>query len=70
MQEQSKFERGDKVRLRDGGPIMTVQAAPDHMAYCVWFVDAKPHEGTFHSGSLTLVMHAASVPDSKFSPLD
>ena len=70
MQERPNvFEGGDKVRLKAGGPIMTVQVAPDHMAYCVWFVGNKPHQGTFHEDALELVAPKGSLPDSLFTPL-
>ena len=62
MTSNNKFERGDKVRAKTGGPIMTVEAAPDHMAYCIWFEGAIPHEGTFHSESLELVMSRTRAP--------
>jgi uncharacterized protein YodC (DUF2158 family) len=70
MQESPKpFEGGDKVRLKSGGPIMTVQVAPDHMAYCVWFVGDKPNHGTFAQDSLVLVAPRGSFPESAFTPI-
>ena len=70
MEERHRLlEGGDKVRLKTGGPIMTVQVAPDHMAYCVWFVGDKPHQGTFHQDALVLVAPKGSLPDSVFLPL-
>lgn len=70
MEERPKLlEGGDKVRLKTGGPIMTVQVAPDHMAYCVWFVGDKPNHGTFHQDTLELVAPKGSWPDSAYAPL-
>jgi uncharacterized protein YodC (DUF2158 family) len=70
MEERPRLlEGGDKVRLKTGGPIMTVQVAPDHMAYCVWFVGDKPHHGTFHQDALDLVAPKGSFPDSVYTPL-
>ena len=64
-----RFDEGDKVRLKSGGPIMTVQVAPDHMAYCVWFVGDKPHQGTFDQNTLELVRAKGQRGDSAFQPL-
>jgi uncharacterized protein YodC (DUF2158 family) len=70
MQESPKLlEAGDKVRLKSGGPIMTVQVAPDHMAYCVWFVGDKTHHGTFAQDTLNLVAPKGSFPESAFTPM-
>ncbi|MES3000395.1 MAG: DUF2158 domain-containing protein [Pseudomonadota bacterium] len=69
MKETSPFTKGDKVRLKTGGQIMTVEASPDHMAYCVWFVQSKPYQGTFHTDSIELVLPADDVPDSRFGSL-
>ena len=66
MTEKSQFMKGDKVRLKTGGHIMTVEAAPDHMAYCVWFTDSQLNQGTFHTNSIELVLAADDVPDSAF----
>lgn len=49
---ESLFEEGDLVRLRSGGPVMLVKAAPDHMAYCIWEVAGKRYDGTFHQAAL------------------
>jgi uncharacterized protein YodC (DUF2158 family) len=69
MDKPKLFEEGDKVRLKAGGPIMTVQVAPDHMAYCVWFVGDKPHQGTFDQDTLELVMPKAKLADAMLPPL-
>lgn len=63
------FEQGDKVRLKKGGPVMTIQVAPDEMAYCVWFVGPKTHQGTFSQDSLELVRRKDEVRDSVFPNL-
>ena len=64
------FDQGDKVRLKTGGPIMTVQVTRDHMAYCVWFVGDKPHQGTFDQDTLNLVRAKGQLGDSAFHPLN
>ena len=40
------FEIGDKVRIKSGGPVMTVENIGDYTLYnpgakCVWFDDKK-----------------------------
>jgi uncharacterized protein YodC (DUF2158 family) len=38
MSENSKFELGDTVMLKSGGPLMTVAIAkPNNVYHCVWF---------------------------------
>ena len=43
------FKPGDVVRLKSGGPLMTVHAVnPDgETVQCVWFVDKKQQFGEF-----------------------
>jgi uncharacterized protein YodC (DUF2158 family) len=47
---------GDIVRLKSGGPNMTVQWAEDGTAYCIWF-DAKAtkQDGRFTIASIEKV---------------
>ena len=46
---------GDRVTLR-GGPVMTVQARSQNLAYCAWTNgDGRLHQGTFEVGNLHLV---------------
>ena len=43
---------GDRVTLR-GGPVMTVQARSQNLAYCAWTQgDGRLHNGTFEVSSL------------------
>ena len=58
MTSVKTFERGDRVGEKGGGPVMTVQTTPDHMAYCVWFENQIPNEGTFDCETLELVSMA------------
>jgi uncharacterized protein YodC (DUF2158 family) len=60
---------GDKVTLRTGGPVMTVQAVSMSLAYCAWSTGGRLHHGTFETDSLELSdgpAHGAlrSEPDS------
>lgn len=49
---------GDTVRLKSGGPIMTVEWVEEQYgvitAYCIWFGEKNKHEGKqFRVTSLT-----------------
>ncbi|AFM60230.1 MULTISPECIES: YodC family protein [Enterobacteriaceae] len=55
----SKYKVGDKVKLRSGGPVMTVQqiSVPQPTMYrgtnrCQWFAGKKLEEGYFPDDSL------------------
>jgi uncharacterized protein YodC (DUF2158 family) len=43
-----QFEHGELVRLRSGGPLMTVSAVKGDQVYCVWTEDrGRPADATF-----------------------
>jgi uncharacterized protein YodC (DUF2158 family) len=43
-----QFERGELVRLRSGGPMMTVTAVKDDQVKCIWTDDSgQPDDATF-----------------------
>lgn len=46
---------GDPVRLRTGGPAMTINAMDDTTASCVWFVGNELREVRLPIGGLTSV---------------
>jgi uncharacterized protein YodC (DUF2158 family) len=46
---------GDPVRLRTGGPAMTINAMDDAVASCVWFVGNELREVKLPIGGLTPV---------------
>lgn len=55
----NKISAGDTVRLKSGGPTMTVNSVrPRHgkeYAHCSWFVDSEKHDGAFPLESLKQV---------------
>jgi uncharacterized protein YodC (DUF2158 family) len=51
--EEKKIKRGDTVRLKSGGPIMTVGGAEMGGAYeCSWFAGSDLKRGTFYAEQL------------------
>jgi uncharacterized protein YodC (DUF2158 family) len=43
-----QFERGELVRLRSGGPMMTVSAVKDDQVECIWTNDSsQPDDAAF-----------------------
>jgi uncharacterized protein YodC (DUF2158 family) len=55
------FKVGDIVKLKSGGPDMTVQTVPDsggRVFACQWFAGKKLEIGRFPGDSLDLVIKA------------
>lgn len=47
-QSEAPYLDGDKVRLKSGGPVMTVRAMSQNLVYSVWFDDHQQlQSGTF-----------------------
>jgi uncharacterized protein YodC (DUF2158 family) len=42
-----EFKVGDTVRLKSGGPIMTIQDIGEGLASCIWFERTKREGGSF-----------------------
>jgi uncharacterized protein YodC (DUF2158 family) len=63
MTDASKcpFKVGDVVRLKSGGPNMTVTSCGDHWStgpngvFCTWFAGTKQESGVFKMEVLALV---------------
>ncbi|ALO34504.1 hypothetical protein CMT41_07080 [Colwellia sp. MT41] len=58
MQVENKFKVGDIVKIKSGGPDMTIQTMPSQRNsyyYCQWFAGKKLEIGHFPEGSLELV---------------
>jgi uncharacterized protein YodC (DUF2158 family) len=70
MHSTSLFERGDKVRRKTGGPVMTVEHCGDHAVYCIWYVGKETHSANFSRKELDLVLRREDVPDSGPAPLE
>lgn len=51
-ENEAKFEPGDVVRLKSGGPPMVVRAVSGDTAYCQWYSEVDLHQGTFLFASL------------------
>ena len=52
-----KFKIGDTVKLKSGGPKMTVaRGGIEKKLECVWFLEGKPEYGYFPPDSLQLVV--------------
>lgn len=52
------FNEGDQVRLKSGGPHMTVSSYQDGLVYCKWFDRVTPCSGMFEETDL----EKAAVP--------
>ena len=58
----SEIKKGDRVVLKSGGPLMTVQDIGDYLmssgiedgALCVWFDGNKPQEKVFDRATLEI----------------
>jgi uncharacterized protein YodC (DUF2158 family) len=49
------FKVGDVVRLKSGGPNMTIGEIGDTGVYCQWFAGDKPSASLFDSETLVKV---------------
>ncbi len=49
------FKKGDKVRIRSGGPDMTVAAVGDSLTICEWSVDGILKQDIFNLSELVPV---------------
>ncbi len=55
MPKESKYKIGDIVRLKSGGPSMTVNSIlGDGHIYCHWFAGDKLNSGSFDPESVGL----------------
>ena len=55
MAANNQFKVGDVVKLKSGGPNMTVRSAPEmpgQVYQCQWFAGKKLEQGAFREESL------------------
>jgi uncharacterized protein YodC (DUF2158 family) len=54
MAKESKFKTGDIVRLKSGGPSMTVESVSEvnGRIWCQWFAGNRLNAGEFNSDSI------------------
>jgi uncharacterized protein YodC (DUF2158 family) len=57
----AEFKEGDRVQLKSGGPIMTIEelgnfspSGPENGARCVWFDNGQAQERVFSIATLNL----------------
>lgn len=61
------FEAGDEVRLKSGGPPMTVESVAGAKVNCAWFVDREAKRDSFEEAMLKPFTRAA-ISSSSRSP--
>lgn len=49
-----KFNDGDRVRLKSGGPTMTVTDATEQKIECSWFVEENIQHSSFNPKTLKI----------------
>lgn len=60
--ETKNFDPGEMVRLRSGGPTMTVSGINISHVFCTWFADEKTlNKEPFHPSTLVKVTHNHSL---------
>lgn len=59
-----EFQKGDVVKLKSGGPLMTVSSVGDQWGetkvWCVWFEKTKKFEDTFDPAVLSIASTGGS----------
>jgi uncharacterized protein YodC (DUF2158 family) len=49
---EKKFKDGDRVKLKSGGPLMTVSNAAAEKIECTWFLEGSIQHDSFNPESL------------------
>ena len=55
----NQFKEGDTVRLKSGGPLMTIESIDEYIdgktkAKCTWFIDSKKFDDLFILSALVI----------------
>lgn len=58
---EDQLEKGMVVRLKSGGPLMTVRVVSGSQAYCEWFTELDRRQGTFEIASLEVMSDSPPV---------
>jgi uncharacterized protein YodC (DUF2158 family) len=60
----AKWKVGDVVRLKSGGPMMTVNIADadGQSCHCEWFVNGEAQRGYYNMESLEKATPPSSIP--------
>jgi uncharacterized protein YodC (DUF2158 family) len=53
---------GDEVRLKSGGPMMTVSAVEEDEAICLWFEGQKQKVNRFN---IVTLVHKSDIPPAR-----
>jgi len=56
------FKKGDVVKLKSGGPDMTVENVKVSKATCIWFVNGAKKKDIFDVDTLELVPRPKLLP--------
>lgn len=66
MDETTPFDMGDTVRLKFGGPLMTVLSITGQECCCMWFGEgAKLEHGSFELEVVELVERAVRLVEPR-----
>jgi len=63
-----KFTIGNRVRLKSGGPLMTVVGSNQIVVGCTWFSESKLHTEVFQHEWLNLIYASDPVLFENFEP--
>ncbi len=58
----AKFKDGDRVKLKSGGPMMTVSNVSEDKIECSWFVDGNVQHDSFNAEVLKAFQGKSAQP--------
>lgn len=62
MNESREIEKGVVVRLKSGGPPLTVRFVAGDQAYCEWLTETDRRQSTFLLKTLEIVETVPTIP--------